>query len=80
MKKTMVTVLLIASIFLCSCANKQLPATGWSQGIVYFAQVVASVLVVFFCVMNLLKVIVHSADKKEGSAAQNETENGGESV
>ena len=61
-------------------ANKQLPATGWSQGIVYFAQVVASVLVVFFCVMNLLKVIVHSADKKEDSAAQNETENGGESV
>ena len=39
-----------------------------------------SVLVVFFCAMNLLKVIVHSADKKEDSAAQNETENGGESV
>ena len=28
MKKTMVTVLLIASIFLCSCANKQLPANS----------------------------------------------------
>ena len=62
-------------------ANKQLAATGWSQGIVYFAQVVVSVLVVFFCLMNLLKVIVHSADKKEDSAAQQtETENGGENV
>lgn len=28
MKKTMVMVLLIASIFLCSCANKQLPANS----------------------------------------------------
>ncbi len=28
MKKAMVTVLLIASIFLCSCANKQLPANS----------------------------------------------------
>lgn len=31
MKRTMVTVLLIASVFLCSCANKQLPANSSAE-------------------------------------------------
>ena len=46
--------------------KKPLPATGWSQGIVYAAQVVVSVLIVFFCIMNILKtVFVNYREEKE---------------
>lgn len=38
--------------------KKPLPATGWSQGIVYIAQIVISVIIVFFCLMNILKTVI----------------------
>ena len=52
--------------------KKPLPATGWSQGIVYIAQIVISVIIVFFCLMNILKTIILPREavkpaKKEGA-------------
>ena len=37
--------------------KKPLPATGWSQGIVYAAQVIVSAMIVFFCLMNILRTV-----------------------
>ena len=52
--------------------KKPLPATGWSQGIVYAAQVAVSVLIVFFCLMNVLKTIILGESK--GQKEQREKE------
>ena len=37
--------------------KKPLPATGWSQGIVFGVQIVVSILIVFFCAMNVLRTL-----------------------
>ena len=52
--------------------KKPLPATGWSQGIVFAAQVIVSVLIVFFCAMNVLKTIILGESK--GQKEQREKE------
>ena len=44
--------------------KKPLPATGWSQGIVYIAQIVISIIIVFFCLMNILKTVFLPRDMK----------------
>ena len=45
--------------------KKPLPATGWSQGIVYIAQIVISVIIVFFCLMNILKTIILPREERK---------------
>ena len=45
--------------------KKPLPATGWSQGIVYGAQIVISVIIVFFCLMNILKTVFLPRENKK---------------
>lgn len=44
--------------------KKPLPATGWSQGIVYGAQIAISVIIVFFCLMNVLKTVILPKENK----------------
>lgn len=39
--------------------RKVMAASGWSQGIVFMAQVVAAVLCVLFCIMNVVKTLAH---------------------
>lgn len=39
--------------------RKIMAASGWSQGIVFLAQVIAAVMCVLFCVMNLVKTLAH---------------------
>ena len=51
--------------------KKPLPATGWSQGIIYVAQITVSILIVFFCVMNVLKVLL--CDKKPNQSEEEAT-------
>ncbi|MGN0997369.1 MAG: TRAP transporter small permease [Candidatus Ventricola sp.] len=48
--------------------RKIMAASGWSQGIVFMAQVVAAVLCVLFCAMNLVKTLAHLqvGDRPEG--------------
>ena len=52
--------------------KKPLPATGWSQGIVFAAQVIVSVMIVFFCAMNVMKTIILGESK--GQKEQREKE------
>ena len=39
--------------------RKIMAASGWSQGIVFMAQVIAAVLCVLFCAMNVVKTLAH---------------------
>jgi TRAP-type C4-dicarboxylate transport system permease small subunit len=52
--------------------KKPLPATGWSQGIVFAAQVIVCVLIVFFCIMNVMKTVILRESK--GQKEQREKE------
>ncbi len=52
--------------------KKPLPATGWSQGIVYAAQVSVSILIVVFCVMNVLKTIIIGESKGQKELREKE--------
>ncbi len=52
--------------------KKPLPATGWSQGIVYVAQIIVCVLIVFFCVMNVLKTIILGESKGQKEKREKE--------
>lgn len=52
-------------------ARKVMAASGLSQGIVFMAQVVLSVLSVVFCVMNVVKTLAHlqvGDENEEGEA------------
>lgn len=39
--------------------KKVMAASGWSQGIVFMAQVVAAAMSVLYCAMNLVKTLLH---------------------
>ncbi len=52
--------------------KKPLPATGWSQGIVFAAQVIVCVLIVFFCIINVLKTIILRESKGQKEKREKE--------
>ena len=52
--------------------KKPLPATGWSQGIVYAAQVIVCILIVLFCVMNVLKTVILKESKGQKELREKE--------
>lgn len=52
--------------------RKVMAASGWSQGIVFMAQVIAAAMCVLFCVMNVVKTLAHLQVGDEPTEGGNE--------